>query len=231
MNSRQFNKEYYERNCQDRDRPALWFYSRLVRRWLAPGPVLDFGCGTGFLLRRLNPHLEVAGLEKSEYCRQQLAAALPGVTIHSEEAKLPRDFFCGVVSLHVFEHIIDSELRTILRQLHASLKTGGRILCVMPDAGGKGVRLKGENWSGYGDPTHVNLKTASDWQEFFSANGFKVLKCGTDGLWDFPYRREGPLWFDYCQHACGTVLQFLFGRLILPLGSGESVILLLQKEI
>ena len=81
---KEFDEQYYDRNRQLQDRPALWFYARLVRRWLAPGPVLDFGCGTGFLLRRLQPHMQVAGLELSDYCREQLAAELPAIPVHAD---------------------------------------------------------------------------------------------------------------------------------------------------
>lgn len=80
------------------------------------------------------------------------------------------------------------------------------------------------------DPTHVNLKSASEWQEFLACNGFRVLRSGTDGLWDFPYHEGRPVWLDRLRHAWGTGVQFLLGRLVLPVGSGESVILLMQKE-
>lgn len=223
-----FDEQYYEQNCQLEDRPALWFYARLVRRWLAPGPVLDFGCGTGFLLRRLQAHMPVAGFELSGYCRERLIDELPEVPVHASVSALPKSAFSGVVALHVFEHIPDNDLVEILRKLHASLRPDGRLLCVMPDAGGRGMRLKGSGWSGYCDSTHINLKTADEWQEFFSRNGFCVIQSGTDGLWDYPYSNRG-LWLDYLRYAWGTVLQFLLGRLLLPVGSGESVVFLLQR--
>ena len=83
---------------------------------------------------------------------------------------------------------------------------------------------------GFGDPTHVNLKAAQEWRAFFERNGFRVLRCGTDGLWDFPYRPEWPRWANYLRYAGGTALQFAAGRLLLPAGAGESVILLLQRQ-
>jgi hypothetical protein len=129
----------------------------------------------------------------------------------------------------VFEHIPDEDLLVTLAKLHSCLRPDGRLLCVMPDPGGRGRQLKGTGWSGFGDPTHVNLKSAQGWQQFFANNGFQVLRCGTDGLWDFPYRPEWPLWCNYLKYAWGTALQFMAGRLLLPAGSGESVIVLLQR--
>lgn len=227
---RAFDEQYYDQNRQLGDRPALWFYARLTQRWLGPGPILDFGCGTGFLLRRLKQRISVAGLELSEFCRVRLNIDLPNVTVYEDVSTLPVETFSGIVALHVFEHIPDHDLTEILAKLRLSLKPGGRILCVMPDVAGRGKVLKGENWSAYRDPTHVNLKSYSEWQNFFVLNGFRILRCGTDGLWDFPYKHHWPIWAEYCIYAWGTIFQFLLGRLILPVGSGESVVFLLQSE-
>lgn len=225
-----FDKEYYEFNRQDGDRPALWFYSRLVRRLLGPGPVLDFGCGTGFLLRRLIPHMPVAGLETSDWCRNHLGRVLPGVPLYSHVNALPLLHFSGVVALHVFEHITDGDLENVLKRLSESLRPSGRILCVMPDAGGLGYALKGRDWSGFRDPTHINLKSYCEWEAFFVANGWRVIRMGADGLWDFPYTPGWPVRLDQVRRAWGTLFQFLLGRLVLSAGRGESVIFLLEKN-
>ena len=174
--------------------------------------------------------MPVAGLEKSPYCRTRLAAELPWVKIYDDMAELPNEAFSGVVALHVFEHITDGELSLTLARLHSSLRPDGRLLCVMPDADGRGRHLKGAGWSGFGDPTHVNLKSALGWRVFFEGSGFQVLRCGTDGLWDFPYRQEWPLWCNYLRFAWGAALQFMSGRLLLPVGAGESVIFLLRRQ-
>lgn len=226
----EFNRQYYEKNRQLGDRPALWFYSRLARYWFAPGPVLDFGCGMGFLLRRLARYGPAAGLETSAYCRVNLGQTLPDVPLYDTADKLPNKWFSGVVALHVFEHLADGDLERTLERLSSSLRPGGRVLCAMPDAGGRGHRLKGSSWSGFRDPTHVNLKSSAEWAAFFSQNGWRVVKTGTDGLWDFPYSKERPVWLDQLHRAWGTLFQFLLGRLVLPAGWGESVIFLLQKE-
>lgn len=225
-----YDRDYYARNAQEGDRPALWFYACLVKRFLAPGPILDFGCGTGFLLRRIKKTMPVSGFENSSYCRLILQKDLPGVPIHQDLQELAADTYQGIVALHVFEHISDSELQTVLKTFRLSLKSSGKILCVMPDSGGRGRCLKGEAWSGFRDPSHINLKTADEWQAFFVGNGFRIVKQGTDGLWDFPYKVQWPRWLNLVRFAWGTVFQFLLGRLLLPAGSGESAIFLLAKK-
>ena len=140
--------DYYQRNCQAGDRPALWFYARLARRWLAPEPVLDFGCGTGSLLRRLRRHLSVADLEQSDYCRSLLSRDLPGAQIFDNLTSLPAGAIAGVMDLYVFEHIPDAALFATLAGLRVCLLPQGRLLCVMTDAAGRGRQLKGERWRG-----------------------------------------------------------------------------------
>lgn len=41
-----YDLPYFAARCQDRDRLALWFYERIIRRWIIPGSVLDYGSGT-----------------------------------------------------------------------------------------------------------------------------------------------------------------------------------------
>ena len=49
-----FNEEYYNNNKQEKDRIGLFFYSNIVKNYFKPKVVLDYGCGTGFFLKRLS---------------------------------------------------------------------------------------------------------------------------------------------------------------------------------
>jgi len=105
-----YDRNYYARNAQEGDRPALWFYARLVTRFLAPGPILDYGCGTGFLLRRIKKTMPVSGFENSSYCWSKIQENLPDVRIHQDLNELATNAYQGIVALHVFEHISDNDL-------------------------------------------------------------------------------------------------------------------------
>ena len=65
-----YSDEYYGEFGLEEDRIALWFYARMLRR-LRPrgGRLLDFGCGTGHLLRRLGDPFEVYGYDASPHAR------------------------------------------------------------------------------------------------------------------------------------------------------------------
>ena len=222
-----FDESYYRGNGQNSDRPALWFYERLARSYFQPGRVLDFGSGTGYFLRRLNRHFAVDGYEISAHARDVSHSMLPELDIYSDLEQINSGVYTGITALHVFEHISDTDLARVLSALRKSLLIEGRILCVMPVLNGRGHVLKGEKWAGFRDNTHINLKTTQEWRSFFSRAGFSIIATGADGLWDFPYSNM-PLPLDFLRFGWSTSLQFLLGRLVLPVDSGESVIMVLQ---
>ncbi len=111
---------------------------------LVEGPVLEIGCGTGFLsapLAALFPgrRLELTDLAPTmvAYCRQKMAAeaahpdicyrVLDGEQLGSEGRYA---LICASFVVHWF-----ADLRAGLHQLLAALKPGGRLLCSYPGAG------------------------------------------------------------------------------------------------
>jgi len=225
-----YDMPYFAARHQDRDRPALWFYERLVRRWIHPGRILDYGCGTGFMLRRLSRYYETAGFDLSSEARRSTIANVPGVTVYDCEGDIPASCFSGIVSLHVLEHIDRSVIPAVLNLWSNALVPGGRVLCVVPDAEGRGHALAGNRWTGFGDPTHVTLNGHSEWQSIFTTAGFRVASIGTDGLWCLPYRAGKSKLVDGLKYSLPTALQFVLGRLLLSPGSGESAIFLLENN-
>lgn len=219
---------YYESNGQANDRPALLFYTRVAKAYFQKGRVLDFGSGTGFFLKRMSGHFTVDGFEISEEGRRRSRELLPQLTVYQRLDEIPAQRYVGITALHVLEHIPDDLLREVLASWKRALLPGGRVLCVIPEVNGKGHQLKKDCWSGFRDPTHINLKSREEWKNFFTKNGFAVVKAGADGLWDFPYKKEYPRLLDFALHAPATVLQYLLGRMVLREGGGESLILLVE---
>jgi len=220
-----YDEHYYRANRQANDRPALRWYARLVRRYCGPGPYLDFGCGTGHLLRRLAALGPAAGFEVSPWSAAA-ARRTAGCDVYERLDDLPTDAFTSVVAVHVLEHLDDDTAAASLAAWHRVLRPGGRALVVTPDPAGRGHALSGPGWVGFADTTHVNLKPHARWCEFLGAHGFTVLHEGTDGLWNVPYgRHPGPA--DVAR-AAPALAQYLAGRLILPPGSGESAVFVVE---
>ena len=226
--STEYDEEYYLANGQAGDRPALRWYTQLVRRYTAGGPYLDFGCGTGHLVRRLSALGPAAGFEDLGVLGGHRPHQRAGHDHHHGSGELGAGAFGALTAIHVLEHLDDATAEETLATWRRVLRPGGHALVVMPDPAGRGRRLAGDGWMGFEDPTHINLKPHAQWREFLTARGFTVQREGTDGLWDVPYGRL-PKLLDAARYAVPSFAQFLSGRLVLPAGSGESSVFVLRR--
>lgn len=222
-----YDREYYEANGQAGDRPALGWFTRLVERYLPGGPVLDVGCGTGHLLRHLAQTDLAHGFELSEYSAATARLTSPTSTVHTQLADLPDGTYASMTAIHVLEHVPDEGLVELFGHLVRASRPGARMLVVVPELEGRGHRLHGTSWVGFSDPTHINLKPRHEWLAFFDSLKIPVVRQGTDGLWDFPYS-GWPRPLDAARHGVPMAVQFLAGRLLLPPGTGESFVAVLQ---
>jgi SAM-dependent methyltransferase len=200
-----------------------------VRRYADAGPYLDFGCGTGHLVRRLSALGPAAGFEVSEYSAATARRHAPGCAVHTDPADLPSASYGALTAIHVLEHLTDEVAVETMATWRRVLRPGGHALVVMPDPAGRGRRLAGEAWMGFADPTHINLKPHAEWREFLVEHGFTVEREGSDGLWDVPYSRL-PKLLDAARHAVPAFVQFLSGRMLLRPGSGESSLFVLRRN-
>lgn len=226
--SDRYGPEYYAANGQAGDRPALRWYTRLVRRYVGPGPYLDFGCGTGHLLRRLSELGPAVGFEVSEWSAQTARVMAPGCAVYERAEDLPTAGFGGITAIHVLEHLDDETASEALRTWRRVLRPRGRALVVMPDPAGKARALAGSAWNGFRDETHINLKPHVEWRRFLVDHGFTVVREGSDGLWNVPYGRL-PKLMDAALRAGPSLVQFLSGRLFLRPGSGESSLFVVER--
>ncbi|MGX7681455.1 methyltransferase domain-containing protein [Jatrophihabitans sp. DSM 45814] len=228
-----FDEDYYRNNGQLGDRPALRYYTRLVQRYVGAGPYLDFGCGTGYLVRHLaelaaTEGSVASGFEISQYSAEIARRHAPDSTIYTDVADIPASSIGGVTAVHVLEHLSDDIADQAIETWRRILKPRGRALVVMPDPAGRARRMTQERWNGFSDPTHINLKPHAEWRSFLQSRGMRVLREGSDGMWNVPYRKL-PKLVDAGLHAGPALAQFLSGRLFLREGSGESSIFVLER--
>lgn len=227
-----YGEDYYKKNTQDRDRPALWMYERIWKKYLGQGPVLDFGCGLGHFARRISQYQQTFGLETNPFAVEHMRRKVPTVKLISSIAELPDNSLGSITALHVLEHITDEELASIGKEFTRTLKPLGRLLVVMPDLLGRAHALKGKEWSAFSDPTHINLKGSSGWRTFFENNwDLNLISCFADGYYDFPYSKTffRSLSGDAVR-AAKTLVQFSLARPLLKSGDGENVIFILEKR-
>lgn len=226
-----YHQQYFENNQQLRDRPAIRWYARVCHRLLGAGPrdVFEFGCGVGWLLYHLSPHHRVSGYDLSEFCREQAAAKTPAARIYETMDVVPRGAFDLVVTLHVLEHI--AEPAPTIREVAGLLRPGGWLLLVVPALGGLGHRMKKERWFAYRDDTHVSLLAEEEWRMMVEQAGLGIVQMAGDGLWDPPYVTWLPRFVQWPLFGAPAALQVYLarGRLILPAGWSECLILVARK--
>ena len=224
-----FDEEYYKANGQGGDRPALGYYTKLVQRYAPSGPFLDFGCGTGYLVKHLQTLGAADGFEISEYSAATSRATAPGSTVYTATDDIPSGRYGGLTAIHVTEHLDDDVLRATIETWARVLRPDGVALVVTPDPAGRARALQQAAWNGFTDPTHINLKPHSDWPAYFAEQGFRVVHEGSDGMWNVPYGKL-PKPVDAGLRAGPALAQFLSGRLFLRPGAGESAIFVLARD-
>jgi SAM-dependent methyltransferase len=225
-----YDEQYYEEQRLSGDRVALWWYARVVRH-LRPqgGRLLDFGCGTGHLLKRLSPHFEAFGYDAAAFARMRARSTASHAVVLEEWESQPPANFDIIVSLHTLEHL-PRPLPT-LQQLATKLVNGGIFFFVVPNPGGWGRRLKGRRWFAYRDATHVSLLSRGEWATLVRKAGLEVVRVRGDGLWDAPYVGILPAALQRVLFGAPAALQVAWpvGRPFLPAALGECLLITTRK--
>jgi SAM-dependent methyltransferase len=226
-----FSEDYYTTFGLDDDRIALWFYARLLRR-LRPrgGRLLDFGCGTGYLLRRLAGHFETYGYDASPHARARCRLAAPDAVVLEEWESIEPDSLDVIVSLHTLEHV--PRPLAALQGLGARLARNGLFLFVVPNPGGLGRRLKRRQWFAHRDPTHCSVLSQGEWSTLARRAGLTVLWVRGDGMWDAPYVSILPTAWQRVLFGAPAAIQLAspLRRPFLPPFLGECLIVATTKR-
>jgi SAM-dependent methyltransferase len=166
------------------------FRTRLVRRFLPRGRVLEIGCAYGYLLRALEDRFECAGIDVSEHAisvaRTITKASVECGDVMELLPRKPDDTFDAVLAFDIFEHLPERQIPDLLSQIARILRPGGRLLVSVPNTRCLSRKLKKEQWTGLRDPTHVSLLSPERWLELLGAS-FTIVATGGDALWDIPY--------------------------------------------
>lgn len=188
-----YQPEYFAAQIRKSDAKIAWQYGRIFA--LAGVPhvqglrVVDVGCGAGPGLRYLAARGAVAlGLDHSCYALQTALHLVPqrgadaDVVLSDNATGLPcADSSADLVLLsELVEHL--PAAGPLLRDCCRVLKPGGRIVVTTPnlwDMRRLTAPLIGGTWSGYTDPTHVNLYTPLRLARELRAAGFRRVRWHT----------------------------------------------------
>ena len=226
-----FNSSYYESNKQNKDRIGNIFYYNVIKKNFNFKSFLDYGCGLGFLLKRIEKDKKIKvisgyDINKFAICKSKENTSRSVIYENIEDIK---DKFDLISVLHIIEHIDDDNLKDTFSKIKKLLNKDGNLLIATPAKNALAHNLKKNSWIGYKDKTHINLKTKNEWVTFFKKENFNIIKISNDGLWDKFY---GQFTFSlkFIRIFLLMILQILTGKLFLSYYEGETFIFILKKN-
>lgn len=161
---------YARRMWRDRGR------ARLMRRFHAPGRLLDVGCSVGhFLEAAALEGWEAWGVEPSAFAAE-FAGRRGSRVFHGtlEQARYPRDHFDAVAMWHVIEHL--PALHKTMAEVQRVLRPGGLLALLTPNIEHPAARLKGPRWK-HIHHEHLQLFSHRTLPPFLESIGFKPVLC------------------------------------------------------
>lgn len=136
----------------------------------APGTILDFGCGPGWLLSSLPETWRKIAVETSPRAVAECRAR--GISPYSGLQHIEPSCVDIVFCHHVIEHCFDP--LAVIASLRGVLKKGGWLILGTPDFNSPCAQRFGDNYRMLHDPTHCSLFTLESCTRFLSDNGFTV---------------------------------------------------------
>jgi 2-polyprenyl-3-methyl-5-hydroxy-6-metoxy-1,4-benzoquinol methylase len=150
-----------------------------LRRFLPAkdAPILELGCGSGHLLRRLRAEgfTNLHGVDRNPDLREALRSAGIGFTACDlDEGLAVTGRYHTIVMIYLLEHLADPE--GVLRAAAKLLVPGGQLLVLTPNAASVGHRLFGRYWAGLHAPRHASLQAPSTMRAAARALGFEEVR-------------------------------------------------------
>jgi len=165
---------YFEtRLPYDNRREILWrsLHRFYFRRLISPSAtVIDLGCGYGHFINNATARRRIAVDLWSEAAK----FLDPAVEFHrgsiTDLSFLEDGALDVAFASNVFEHLSQSESRSVLTQLAAKLRPGGRLIVVQPN-----YRYAYREY--FDDYTHVSVHSHVSFCDFLAASHYVVTRC------------------------------------------------------
>jgi SAM-dependent methyltransferase len=140
----------------------------------APARILDYGCGGGDYLLKMQPFgYELQGAEFDPHLLTELSGR--GIAVADVARLNERDWageFDHITLSHVLEHVPDPV--DLLARLFGWLKPGGTLYVEVPHADATGLTIFGPVWRGLEAPRHFALPSRQALIDAFEKSGFGI---------------------------------------------------------
>lgn len=150
---------------------------------LAPGHVLDVGCGDGENLARLRQRGWHTLGQEMDLGAAQRASQKRGLDVRVgdlAELRLPSASFDAVTLSHVIEHVLDPV--ALLAECRRLLKPGGKFVALTPNLLGFGHDVFGANWVALDPPRHLYLFGPATLAQVAQKAGFAKTHVSTNAV-------------------------------------------------
>jgi ubiquinone/menaquinone biosynthesis C-methylase UbiE len=178
-----FNKEYFNSGTYTnvsfaRYHQYWWsnrFYAILARRYGRKGGyLLEVGSGLGHLVAQLECSFKTTATDINWWALEQ-SSGITRATDHiaSSANLLPyKDgAFDVIIIKHVVEHLVEPD--AVLKEIYRVTATGGIVLLSTPNLDSLLKPLKGKDWIGFRDPTHISLQAA--WMDLIKITALRSI--------------------------------------------------------
>jgi 2-polyprenyl-3-methyl-5-hydroxy-6-metoxy-1,4-benzoquinol methylase len=165
-------REYYEEVLEDIAKEMKKLHNKHLL-------ILDVGCGYGYFMQACAKKLyKCIGVDISKYALSK---------IMNRSHVILCDVQCGIplkskivdvaTMLDVIEHV--DKIQIVLKEIKRVLKPHGLLYISTPNIAAIMRFIKGKNWYGFLDTTHVSLFTPIRLKSLLRDHNFHVVKCYT----------------------------------------------------
>lgn len=234
-----FNEEYFSSdlyngvNFEQKYTMYWWscrFYANLIKRYRKQGKLLDIGCGLGHILKNLEDDFQTVGIDINKWAISKAEINSPKsnfLVLGAEEMNKINDKFDVVIMRHLIEHLKKPE--RVISSCRRILNENGLLVLSTPNPENILARLKGKDWVGFKDRTHISIKKPEGWLSILKKNRFRVEMKISDGFWAVPYIPFVPKMIQKISFGFLGGIQAVIEIPFLPINWGEDLIIFASK--
>ncbi len=212
-----------------------WYYrgwKKLLKRNFKERPqfIVDVGCGLGMGAIHWATFGKTILVDISADALKEAHDKGRGdvwVIGNAEDLCVSSNSISVLVAFDLVEHLDCPE--KFFSEAYRVLAKGGIIALTTPNPDSFGARRKKNEWFGWQDDTHINIRSYTEWERLLKEYNFEIIQKGTSTLWDLPYWIKVPTILQKTILIPLNILIELIHGPILPWKYGENLMVIAKK--